>query len=83
MTSDIEKWANCISILYGNVSKPVLDIALLMFYLSKSVGWFFTYFSTSFSPLGVIIGTSVNFIVSEFSISFNCPKLIKLSLRRF
>ena len=41
MTSDIEKWANCISALYGNVSKPILDIGLLIFYLSRSVGWFY------------------------------------------
>ena len=44
MTSDIEKWANTISSLYGNISKPVLDIALLIFYLSKSVGWFYFMF---------------------------------------
>ncbi len=39
LTSDIEKWANSLSMIYSNFSKPVLDIVLFSKKLSELVGW--------------------------------------------
>lgn len=38
MTSDIEKWANSLSLIYGNFTKPVLDIILLSKKLISNIG---------------------------------------------
>jgi len=39
MTSDIEKWANSLSMIYSNFAKPMLDILLFSRKLSELVGW--------------------------------------------
>lgn len=39
LTQDIEKWANCLSTLYLNFTKPVLDIVLFTRKLAELVGW--------------------------------------------
>lgn len=39
LTSDIEKWANSLSTIYSNFSKPTLDIILFSRKLSELVGW--------------------------------------------
>jgi len=39
MTADIEKWANSLSLIYSNFSKPVLDILLFSNKLAELVGW--------------------------------------------
>lgn len=39
MTEDVEKWAQSLSGLYLNVSKPVLDIILFSKKLAELVGW--------------------------------------------
>lgn len=39
LTSDIEKWANSLSLIYSNFSKPTLDIILFSRKLSDLVGW--------------------------------------------
>lgn len=39
LTSDIEKWANSLSTIYSNFSKPTLDIVLFSRKLSDLVGW--------------------------------------------
>ncbi|CAG9321444.1 ABCD3_1 [Blepharisma stoltei] len=38
-TQDIEKWANCLSNLYSNLTKPLLDIVLLSRKLSELMGY--------------------------------------------
>ena len=39
LTADIEKWANSLSMIYSNFSKPMLDIILFSRKLSDLVGW--------------------------------------------
>lgn len=39
LTQDIEKWASCLSNLYSNITKPVLDIFLFSKKLADLVGW--------------------------------------------
>jgi ATP-binding cassette subfamily D (ALD) protein 3 len=39
LTSDIEKWANSLSIIYSNFTKPTLDIILFSRKLSELVGY--------------------------------------------
>ena len=39
LTSDIEKWANSLSLIYSNFTKPALDIILFSRKLSELVGW--------------------------------------------
>ena len=39
LTADIEKWANSLSTIYSNFSKPTLDIILFSRKLSELVGW--------------------------------------------
>jgi len=39
LTADIEKWANSLSAIYSNFSKPVLDLVLFSRKLSELVGW--------------------------------------------
>lgn len=39
LTADIEKWANSLSLIYSNFSKPTLDIILFSRKLSDLVGW--------------------------------------------
>lgn len=39
LTSDIEKWANSLSIIYSNFTKPTLDIVLFSRKLSELVGY--------------------------------------------
>jgi ATP-binding cassette subfamily D (ALD) protein 3 len=39
LTQDIEKWANSLSTLYSNFSKPLLDIVLFSRKLAELVGW--------------------------------------------
>lgn len=39
LTADIEKWANSLSTIYSNFTKPVLDIILFSRKLSELVGW--------------------------------------------
>ncbi|KRX09691.1 P-loop containing nucleoside triphosphate hydrolase [Pseudocohnilembus persalinus] len=38
MTSDIEKWSNSLSLIYGNFTKPILDIILLTNKLVSNIG---------------------------------------------
>ena len=40
LTADIEKWANSLSLIYSNFSKPTLDIILFSRKLSELVGWY-------------------------------------------
>jgi len=39
MTSDIDKWATSLSLIYANFTKPILDILLFTRKLSASIGW--------------------------------------------
>ena len=39
MTTDIEKWANSLSLIYSNFTKPLLDILLFSRKLAELVGW--------------------------------------------
>ncbi len=39
MTTDIEKWATSLSMIYSNFTKPMLDIFLFSKKLSELVGW--------------------------------------------
>jgi ATP-binding cassette, subfamily D (ALD), member 3 len=39
LTADVEKWANSLSMIYSNFSKPTLDIILFSRKLSELVGW--------------------------------------------
>lgn len=39
LTSDIEKWAGSMSVIYSNFSKPLLDIIMFSRKLSELVGW--------------------------------------------
>jgi ATP-binding cassette subfamily D (ALD) protein 3 len=39
MTADIEKWANTLSVIYSNFTKPVLDIILFSRKLAEHMGW--------------------------------------------
>jgi ATP-binding cassette subfamily D (ALD) protein 3 len=39
LTQDVEKWANSLSNLYSNFSKPLLDIILFSKKLAELVGW--------------------------------------------
>ena len=39
LTSDIEKWANSLSTIYANFTKPTLDIILFSKKLSELMGW--------------------------------------------
>lgn len=39
LTEDVEKWANCLSELYSNVTKPILDIVLFTRKLAEVVGY--------------------------------------------
>ena len=39
LTQDIDKWANSLSTMYSNFSKPLLDIVLFSKKLSELVGW--------------------------------------------
>jgi len=39
MTADIEKWANTLSVIYSNFTKPILDITLFSRKLAELVGW--------------------------------------------
>lgn len=39
MTSDIEKWSNSLSVIYGNFTKPILEIILLSDKLINTIGY--------------------------------------------
>jgi ATP-binding cassette subfamily D (ALD) protein 3 len=39
LTSDIDKWATSMSVIYSNFSKPLLDIIMFSRKLSELVGW--------------------------------------------
>lgn len=39
LTSDIDKWATSLSMIYSNFSKPILDIVLFSRKLAELVGW--------------------------------------------
>lgn len=39
LTSDIEKWANSLSTIYANFTKPTLDIILFSQKLAEIMGW--------------------------------------------
>ena len=39
LTQDIDKWATCLSNLYSNITKPILDIILFSRRLADLVGW--------------------------------------------
>ncbi len=39
LTADIEKWANSLSTIYANFTKPTLDIILFSQKLSEIIGW--------------------------------------------
>jgi ATP-binding cassette subfamily D (ALD) protein 3 len=39
LTEDVEKWATCLSNLYSNVTKPILDIVLFTRKLAEVVGY--------------------------------------------
>lgn len=39
LTADIEKWANSLSTIYGNFTKPTLDIILFSRKLAEVMGW--------------------------------------------
>lgn len=39
LTADIEKWANSLSTIYSNFTKPTLDIILFSRKLSQVMGW--------------------------------------------
>lgn len=39
LTQDIDRWARCLSNLYSNISKPILDLVLFSMKLSELVGW--------------------------------------------
>lgn len=39
LTSDIEKWANSLSTIYANFTKPTLDIILFSRKLAEVMGW--------------------------------------------
>lgn len=39
LTTDLEKWSGCLSNLYLNLTKPILDIILFSKKLSDLVGW--------------------------------------------
>lgn len=39
LTSDIEKWANSLSNIYSNFTKPTLDIILFSRKLAELMGW--------------------------------------------
>lgn len=39
LTSDIEKWAGSMSVIYSNFTKPLLDIIMFSRKLSELVGW--------------------------------------------
>lgn len=46
LTADIEKWAQSLSVIYSNITKPILDIILFSTNLAKVVSWkgpFLTY----------------------------------------
>ncbi|EGR28157.1 hypothetical protein IMG5_182040 [Ichthyophthirius multifiliis] len=63
LTSDIEKWANSLSVIYSNFTKPVLDIFLFSKKLSELVGYR--------GPLIVILwyllsGTVIKFVSPPF-----------------
>lgn len=39
LTADIEKWANSLSTIYSNFTKPTLDIILFSKKLAEIIGW--------------------------------------------
>lgn len=39
MTADIDKWAQTLSVIYSNFTKPILDITLFSRKLAELVGW--------------------------------------------
>lgn len=39
LTADIEKWANSLSMIYSNFTKPTLDVILFSKKLSELMGW--------------------------------------------
>lgn len=39
LTQDLDKWANSLSTMYSNLSKPILDIVLFSRKLSNTLGW--------------------------------------------
>ena len=39
LTADIEKWANSLSTIYSNFTKPALDIVLFSRKLAELMGW--------------------------------------------
>lgn len=63
LTADIEKWANSLSTIYSNFSKPTLDILLFSRKLSELVGWQ--------GPLAIVLwylgsGTLLRFVSPPF-----------------
>lgn len=63
LTADIEKWANSLSTIYSNFSKPTLDILLFSRKLSELVGWQ--------GPLSIVLwylcsGTLLRFVSPPF-----------------
>ena len=58
LTSDIEKWANSLSLIYSNFSKPALDVILFSRKLSQLVGWE--------GPIAVIIWYFLSGLVIKF-----------------
>lgn len=58
LTADIEKWANSLSTIYSNFSKPTLDIILFSRKLSELVGWQ--------GPVAVVLWYLLSGIVLKF-----------------
>jgi ATP-binding cassette subfamily D (ALD) protein 3 len=67
LTNDIDKWANALSTIYSNFTKPVLDILLFGRELSNLVGYS--------GPLSVL----VYYLVSGYFIKFISPPFGRLT----
>ena len=67
LTADIEKWANSLSMIYSNFSKPMLDIILFSRKLADLVGWM--------GPAVVVLW----YFVSGLVIKFVSPPFGKLT----
>ncbi|CAD8195470.1 unnamed protein product [Paramecium octaurelia] len=67
LTADIEKWANSLSQIYSNFSKPVLDIILFSRKLAELVGYQ--------GPMYVIL----YYLISGFLLRFLSPPFGKLT----
>lgn len=67
LTADIEKWANSLSTIYANFTKPTLDIILFSRKLADVMGWT--------GPLAVILWYLFSGIILKF-VSPSFGKLI-------